>query len=164
MKETAPITKKRSASKPPVPRKLDFSQILAPTDFSPKSEVAVDYAVELARRLGARVTLLHVFPEPSALDYTMGGIPDGQWEQAREAADKKLAEELARAKLRYERVDALVRTGIGLHEQIVSAAREVSADLVVISTHGYTGWKHFLFGSDAEQMLHEIPCPILVVR
>ena len=51
-----------------------------------------------------------------------------------------------------------------LREEIVSAAKEVSADLVVISTHGYTGWKHLLFGSDAEKMLHEAPCPVLFLR
>jgi nucleotide-binding universal stress UspA family protein len=107
---------------------------------------------------------VHVVPEPSALDYTIGGIPDGQWEQVREEAEKKMNGELARAKLYYERVDSLVRTGLGLHEQIKSVAREVFADLVVLSTHGYTGWKHLLFGSDAEQLLHEIPCPVLVVR
>jgi nucleotide-binding universal stress UspA family protein len=56
------------------------------------------------------------------------------------------------------------RSGSGLHQEIVSVAREVSADLVVLSTHGYMGWKHLWFGNDAEQLLHEIPCPVLVVR
>jgi nucleotide-binding universal stress UspA family protein len=130
MKETATTTKERSADKPIVPRKCGFSQILVPTDFSPRSEAAIDCAVELARHLGAQVTLLHVVPEPSALDYTIGGIPNGLWEQAREQADKKLEDEFARVKLSYERVDTLVRTGSGLHQQIVSAATEVSADLV----------------------------------
>jgi universal stress protein A len=164
MKEAAKTSKERFAGGSLVSRKLDFSQILVPTDFSAKSRTAVNYAIELARHFGAQVTLVHVVPEPSALDYTIGGIPDGQWEQMREEADKKMNQELARAKLNYEPVDSLVRTGLGLHEQIKSATREVSADLVVLSTHGYTGWKHLLFGSDAEQLLHEIPCPVLVVR
>jgi universal stress protein A len=160
MKQTAAISTERPGRKPSAPTKLAFSQILVPTDFSSKSKAAVDYAGELARRLGAQVTLLHVVPEPTPFDYSMSGFR----EQVREGADKKLDEELARAKLNYERVDSLVRTGNGLHEQIVSAAREVSPDLVVLSTHGYRGWKLFFFGSDAEQLLHEIPCPVLVVR
>ncbi len=41
---------------------------------------------------------------------------------------------------------------------------QISADLLVLSTHGYTGWKHLLFGSDAENILQHAPCPILVVR
>ncbi|MBV8585789.1 MAG: universal stress protein [Verrucomicrobia bacterium] len=164
MKQTATVVKARSARKPQVPREFGFRQILAPTDFSENSAIAVGYAVELARRLGAKVILLHIIPEPSALDYTMGGLPPGEWEQAQEEARKKLDQEWARARATYERVDSLLRTGLGLHEQIVGAVRETSADLIVISTHGYTGWKHFLFGSDAERFLHEILCPIVVVR
>jgi universal stress protein A len=164
MKQTVKTSKESFADESSVPKRLDFGQILVPTDFSRKSRAAVDYAIELARLFGAQVTLVHVVPEPSAFDYTIGGMPDGQWEQVREEAETRLNQELARAKVNYERVDSLVRTGLGLHDQIKSAAREVSADLVVLSTHGYTGWKHLLFGSDAEQLLHEISCPVLVVR
>ena len=164
MKEPAARTLEESADNPLGPPKIGFSRILVPTDLSPRSEAAVKYAVELARFLGVQVTLLHVVPKPSALDYALGGIPTGELEQAREEAAKKLEEELSRAKLAYQGVDALVRTGFGLHEQIVLATKEVGADLVIVSTHGYTGWKHLLFGSKAEQMLHEIPCPVLVVR
>jgi universal stress protein A len=164
MKQAAPMVKARSGRKPLVPRKFGFRQVLAPTDFSENSAIAVDYAVELSRRLGGQLTLLHIVPEPSALDYTMGGFPPGQWEQTKEEAGKKLDQEVARTRATYGRVDSLLRTGLGLHELIVRTVRETSADLVVISTHGYTGWKHFLFGSDAERFLHEIPCPVVVVR
>ena len=54
--------------------KFNLSRIVAPTDFSPNSERAVEYAVQLARHLGAKLTLLHVVPEPSALDYSMEGV------------------------------------------------------------------------------------------
>jgi universal stress protein A len=164
MKQTTTIGKEGSTGTPPAPLKLGFSRIVVATDFSPRSEAAVDYAVELARRLGAQVTLLHLVPEPTAFDYTMGGIPADEWEQAREEAKNRLEHELARAKITYQGIESLMRTGIALREEIVNAAKEVSADLVVISTHGYTGWKHLLFGSDAEKMLHEAPCPVLVVR
>jgi nucleotide-binding universal stress UspA family protein len=141
-----------------------FTRILVATDFSKRAETAVDYAVELARRMHAGLTLLHVFPEPSALDYGMGGFPQGEWDQAKEEVEKQLAEETMRAKLTYREVHALLRTGLDLRHEILSAAKEVSADLLVLSTHGYTGWKHFLFGSDAERILHSASCPILVVR
>jgi len=141
-----------------------FSKILVPTDFSSRSDRAVNYAVELARRLESHLTLLHVVPAPYALDYTLGGIPDGEWENVRHRADQKLEAALQRARIRYESVDAFVRTGSDLHEEIVGAAREVSADLVVLSTHGYKGWKFLLFGSDAEELLIEVQCPVLVIR
>jgi len=166
MKETAHITTtpKEFPRQPPVHAKFAFSHILAPTDFSEKSEIAVDYAVELARRLGAQLTLLHVFPEPSALDYIMGGIPAELWVPAKAEARKKLDEEAERAKLAYQGIDSVLRTGVELCQEILDTATDISADLVVLSTHGYTGWKHLLFGSEAEQILELATCPIMVVK
>ncbi len=141
-----------------------FRRILAPTDFSHRSEVAVAYAVELARKMHGQLTLLHVFPEPSAFDYNIGGFPREEWDQSKEEAEKKLAGALAHAKLTFLEVDAILRTGLDLHEEIIRAAKNTSADLLVLSTHGYTGWKHLLFGSDAEKILQHAPCAILIVR
>ena len=61
------------------------------------------------------------------------------------------------------RPDWQVRTGVPSHE-IVEAAREADVDLIVIATHGYTGWKHFCIGSTAERVVRAAPCPVLVVR
>ena len=144
--------------------KFNLSRIVAPTDFSPNSERAVEYAVQLARHLGAKLTLLHVVPEPSALDYSMEGVSVQEIQGWEEEAEKRLTERLARAQLEYKEVDALRASALHPRDQIVRAARDLSADLLVISTHGYTGWKHFLFGSDAEKILERAPCPVLVVR
>ena len=83
------------------------------------------------------------------------------WE---EEAEERLTERLTRAQLEYKEVDALRASALHPRDQIVRAAGDLSADLLVISTHGYTGWKHFLFGSDAEKILERAPCPVLVVR
>jgi universal stress protein A len=144
--------------------KFTFSHILAPTDFSPNSNRAIDYAVQLARRLGAKLTLLHFFPEPSALDYPMGGIPAEEIEGWKKEAEKRMADQLAQAKLQNQEVDSVQRTALHPREEIIGVARELSADLLVISTHGYTGWKHFLFGSDAEKIIEHACCPTVVVR
>jgi universal stress protein A len=141
-----------------------FRRILVPTDFSQRSRLAIDYAVELARRMNGQLTLLHVIPEPSALDYNMGGFPPEELAQAEEEAKQKLAAELAHAKVSLLEVDSKLQTGVDLHDEILSTAKQISADLLVLSTHGYTGWKHLLFGSDAEKILQHATCPILVVR
>lgn len=159
--KTAFITEERSV---PIGLKRPFGEVLVPTDFSSRSDRAVNYAVELARRLESHLTLLHVVPAPYAIDYTLGGIPDGKWEEVRHRADQKLEAALQRARIRYESVDTLVRVGSDLHEEMIGAAREVNADLVVLSTHGYKGWKLLLFGSDAEELLIKIPCPVMVIR
>jgi nucleotide-binding universal stress UspA family protein len=56
-----------------------------------------------------------------------------------------------------------VRAGLPSHE-IVEAAKEMDVDLIVVATHGYTGWKHFCIGSTAERVVRAAPCPVLVVR
>ena len=165
MKETAqpPVTQTETAETVIVPE-LVFTRILVLTDFSHRSQAAVEYAIEVARSMHARVALLHVLPEPSAFDYTMGGFSQGEWEERKEEAAKKLAEETTRIKAKYEEVDTIFRTGLDLHDEIIKVAREFAADLLVVSTHGYTGWKHFLFGSDAARIVKDAPCPTLVVR
>src|SRR5438876_5514517 len=66
-------TRQELADQPFGSVEIKLSHLLAPTDFSPNSERAVDYAVQLARRLGTKLTLLHVVPEPGAHDYSMEG-------------------------------------------------------------------------------------------
>ena len=157
----AVITEERSFH---IGLKRPFGEIVVPTDFSSRSDRAVNYAVEIARHLGSHLTLLHIVPAPYAIDYTLGGIPNGEWEEVRHRADQKLEAVLQRSRIKYEAVDTLVRVGSDLHEEMVGAAREVFADLVVLSTHGYKGWKLLLFGSDADGLLLKLPCPVLVVR
>jgi nucleotide-binding universal stress UspA family protein len=60
-------------------------------------------------------------------------------------------------------VQANVRVGLP-SDDIVEAARELDSDLIVIATHGYTGWKHLCLGSTAERVVRCAPCPVLVVR
>jgi nucleotide-binding universal stress UspA family protein len=62
-----------------------------------------------------------------------------------------------------ENTKTSVRIGVPSHE-IVEAAKDEDADLIVIATHGYTGWKHFCIGSTAERVVRAAPCPVLVVR
>jgi nucleotide-binding universal stress UspA family protein len=114
--------------------------------------------------LGAKLTLVHIILEPSALDYTMGGIPTEETEGWQKEAGQRLAEQLARAKLEYQEVEAVQTAALHPRDQIVRVATDLSADLLVLSTHGYTGWRHFLLGSDAEKILERAPCPVLIVR
>ena len=57
----------------------------------------------------------------------------------------------------------VMRTGLAAHE-IVETARDLDSDLIVIATHGYTGWKHLCIGSTAERVVRTAPCPVFVVR
>ena len=165
MKEAAqpPVTRTETVETVVAPQPV-FTRILALTDFSHKSRAAVGCAIEVAWSMHARLALLHVLPEPSAFDYTMGGFLQREWEEGKEEAAKKLAEETTHIKAKYGEVDSIFPTGLDLHDEIINVAREIAADLLVVSTRGDTGWKNFLFGSDAARIVRDAPCPILVVR
>jgi universal stress protein A len=166
MKQTANLSENQTETAPQciAPALPLFSRILAPTDFSFRSEAALDYAVKFARRMHGQLTLLHVLPDPSAFDYAMNGFAHGEWEQVKEEAENNLAEAVAHAKRTFLEVDAKLRFAPDLCQEILRTVNEISADLLVLSTHGYTGWKHLLFGSDAEKILQQAACPILVIR
>jgi nucleotide-binding universal stress UspA family protein len=60
-------------------------------------------------------------------------------------------------------VHSFVRMGHAPNE-ITKAARDLDVDLIIISTHGYTSWRHLCIGSTAERVVRTAPCPVLVVR
>jgi universal stress protein A len=166
MNEVATVSgsQTQTAEQVTAPSELVFTRILVPTDFSQRSAAAIEYAVEIARSMHAQLIILHIMTEPSAFEYTLGGLPPGEWDQAKEEAEKKLAEETNRTKLIYREVGSLLRTGLDLRDEILKVAKEISADLLILPTHGYTGWKHLLLGSDAEKILKHAECPVLIVR
>jgi nucleotide-binding universal stress UspA family protein len=141
-----------------------FDNILVATDFSPNSQRAVKYAVQLAKRLSARLTILHVVPEPSAFDYPMEGIPPEEVATWQREAAKRLDKQVAEAKREYAKVDCVQQTALSPRDEIVKTATELPADLLVLSTHGLTGWKHFLLGSYAEKILEHAPCPTVILK
>ena len=144
--------------------KFNFDRILVATDFSPNALRAVNYALELAKRLGARLTILHVVPEPSALDYPMGGIPPEEVAGWQKEAAKRLTQQLTQARQDYSNVDTIQRMAISPRDEIVKVATDLPADLLILSTHGLSGWKHFLLGSYAEKILKHAPCPTTIVK
>ena len=148
----------------PQHRTLRLKKILVPIDFSPPSKNAFKYAVRFAEEFGGAMTLLYVL-EPQSMTGFMG-IPEatGFVESDIVAAGKNLRSLIASVRnSKIDRPHWKVRGGLPAHE-IVEAAKEMDVDLIVIATHGYTGWKHFCIGSTAERVVRAAPCPVLVVR
>ena len=146
------------------PSGLKFKKILAPIDFSPASKKALDYAFRLGELFKSEVTLLHVFEPLKAPDF-----PDIACASSYGAKEFVSAEKNLRALITSSSMNGAsqlkwkVRAGVPAHE-IVEAAKELNVDLIVIATHGFTGWKHFCIGSTAERVARVAPCPVLVVR
>jgi universal stress protein A len=144
---------------------INLKRILVPVDFSPLSKKALQYATRLAQQFGAQLTVFHVVePEiPPAFDGYMIAPPvTSTGSSASCAGQMKTLVNLVR-NAGHVRVDSTVRCGLASIE-IVDAAKELDVDLIVIATHGYTGWKHFAIGSTAERVVRAAPCPVLVVR
>jgi universal stress protein A len=143
---------------------ITIKKILVPTDFSPASRKAFKYALRLAEEFAAELTLLYVLvPAPLRRFASIPGAP------AFSQSDLSGTEKNLRALIAstrngsVQRVRSTMRIGLPSHE-IVEMAKDGDIDLIVIATHGYTGWKHFCIGSTAERVVRAAPCPVLVVR
>jgi nucleotide-binding universal stress UspA family protein len=143
---------------------IAIKRILAPTDFSPASKKALKYAVRFARDYSSELTLLHVV-EPA----TSSSFEEVQEAPAFSKAEMADAEESLRTLVKSFRgaglpgVRSTIRMGVTAHE-IVEVAKALHADLIVIATRDYEGWKHLVVGSTAARVARAAPCPVLVVR
>jgi nucleotide-binding universal stress UspA family protein len=144
-----------------------FSRILVPTDFSPPSDAALEYARILAAKFGSSLRILHVIDDPTAAsEYVADGFAPST-----DDIRMRLVEE---ARLRLARQMNLVdRSRYHAHgdavvgmpaASIVGYAEAIGASLIVMGTHGRTGLAHLLMGSVAEQVVRTAQCPVLTVR
>ncbi len=140
-------------------------RILAPTDFSPNSRPALEWASGLARSFGAQARLFHVIEYEPGL-YGLSRDISGTWHEYEERVTQDF---MARFREFVEQesegfsADMSIRKGRPI-DRILEEVGEFGADLVVVGTHGRTGWDRFLLGSTAEQVVRRAPCPVLVVR
>ena len=143
---------------------INLKTIVASTDFSENADHGLEYAAELGMKFGAKVILVHVVAYPIyPVSYEIT-VDVATLRGELEAASKKMIEERA-AKMRAAGVDVetVVEVGTAFVE-IIRTARHRQADLIVISTHGWSGMKHLLLGSTAERVVRKAPCPVLTVR
>jgi nucleotide-binding universal stress UspA family protein len=140
------------------------TKILVPIDFSPSSHAALDAATELAEKFHAEVVMLHVIPQfPSAT------VPDSISE----------SEIVQKAKAEAERLLGISQTALGkkgitatafveasndVAGSILDGAEREKVDLLVISTHGLSGWYPLVFGSIAEKIIKLAHTPLLLLR
>jgi nucleotide-binding universal stress UspA family protein len=138
--------------------------ILVALDFNPISEHALDYAVDLAEKLGARVTVLHVYSLAvlMALDGEYLPTADGASNKAEEA-QRHLDAALAPYASRKVEIRGVLRVGEA-GEEVCAQAKELGADLIVVGTHGRGAIGRALLGSVAQSILHASSIPVLTIR
>lgn len=143
---------------------MGTQRFLVPLDFSEYANQALDYAINLANKLGARLTLLHVIQS-----LPLGGVDMGVTLPYTYIQDLE-AEIMDNMNNCLERVtaaglegDIVVVHGVPFHE-IIETARTQRVALIIMGTHGRTGLQHVLLGSVAEKVVRLAPCPVLVAR
>jgi nucleotide-binding universal stress UspA family protein len=140
-------------------------RILVPTDFSETSDLATDYAIDMAFRYGASIRFIHALDD---LNY-LAVYPEGYVDvpslriHLEIEAQERLGALVKRCKANHVEAEGIVLSGrpAGV---IVDEAAAHQIDLVVMGTHGRTGVAHMVMGSVAERVVRIAPCPVLTVR
>ena len=153
-----------------------INHILVPTDGSKGAIKAAAYAGELAKVLGANVTILYVQSDENLLASAWGagefyeGVPGGMKpvDEIREVMEKKVREkELPETSSALGEVNAepqLVTVWGHPAEAIVKYAKENAVDLVVMGSHGRSGIKKAFLGSVSQAVANQVACPVTIVK
>lgn len=147
---------------------VSIKNVLCPVDFSEFSRHAFDRAVAIAQAYGAGVTAIHVVQTQAPPPFIPYGATGSLDAFTLSPADRDhLARELAAFVAHDPPVTVPVThkviDGFSIAREIVTEAIATSADLIVMGTHGRTGFQRFLLGSVTERLLRAAPCPVLTV-
>ncbi len=144
---------------PTIPTKM-----LLPIDFSPSSQAALEMAADLAKHFHAELYLVNVipiFPTATLPDF----VPEGEFiQEARTFADRHLAKCHTSLAARGVKSTSSVEVGNDIAASIMEVVQREHIDMVVISTHGISGWHPLVFGSIAEKVIKLVQCPLLLLR
>jgi nucleotide-binding universal stress UspA family protein len=139
--------------------------ILSPIDFSDHSHEALETAASLASSYGSELLLVHVVPMLPRLPSPATIFNEAEFEQELHKDAVQHMDELS-GKLTAKGLK--VRTEVGTANdvamEIIRIAEHNNVDLIVIATHGMTGWHRLAFGSVAEKVVRLAPEPVLVLR
>jgi universal stress protein A len=144
------------------------TRVLVPIDFSPSSRAALEYGTFLAGKLGAELTVLHVWEPPGYVGpdaLALLPIAHGErgWEQTRLEVTREVDHFVSRSLAKPKQLGVRVEQGEP-SDMILKIARDGGADLIVMGTHGRTGLSRLLIGSVAEAVLRRSTCPVLTIR
>ncbi|MGH7824240.1 MAG: universal stress protein, partial [Candidatus Binatia bacterium] len=143
-------------------RKLAVKKILLPTSFASTDTVSLEWALGLARKFGATLFVLNVIEVHKSYDTVKRGFMG----RLRDSATKQLQDMIAavpnlkrKGVVLVEKVTAFPRAWSG----IVNFAHDQGIDMIVMSTHARKGVPRFVFGSVAENVVKEAPCPVITI-
>jgi nucleotide-binding universal stress UspA family protein len=143
-------------------------KILIAVEDSQYSQRATNYGIDLAKKLGAEIALVHVNELPVATPYVADPLLNEppimmpEMVHAQEDASKKLLNKIADSIGEETMVYTFHKIG-NPKDEILHTADEWDADMIILGTHGRTGFDHFISGSVAEKVVRKARCPVLII-
>ncbi len=140
------------------------AKILLPIDFSSSSYAALETAAEIAGHFQAELYLIHVIPKLPIVTGADFFDETAVLQSARNHAEQQLAEHVASLASKGIRARSHIEVGNDVTASIMRVIEREHVDLVVLSTHGMSGWRLEVFGSIAEKVVKLVQCPLLLLR
>ena len=147
---------------------LPIKNILCPTDFSEPSYEALKAADELASHFGAALHIVNVVPLVPIVEAPIGvesaSFNVASYQQELEGQAEKSLKNLSEQKVSKGLkvfTEVLIGNASG---EVIRYAAEKGCDMIVIATHGLSGWRRFISGSTTEQIVRQSSCPVLTIR
>jgi nucleotide-binding universal stress UspA family protein len=138
--------------------------ILSPIDFSDPSVEALETASDLAARYSSDLLLVHVVPAIPRLPRDVSIFKEHEYEQELiQGAERQLNELTDKVSAKGVRAKSVVGLANEPGMEIIRIAEHEHADMIVIATHGMTGWRRLAFGSVTEKVVRTAGCPVLVL-
>jgi nucleotide-binding universal stress UspA family protein len=147
---------------------MKIQTILCPTDFSEPADHALAAAQSLAQQFDARLVVVHVIEPMQVVPAPQVGTTPAfdvahYLGAMREHGERMLSEQVVA--MRAAGIDADWRLAEGsVADKVVELAVQEEADLIVIATHGRSGFKRFFLGSVADRVVHHATCPVLTIK
>ena len=140
------------------------TKILLPTDFSPSSISAFDMAVDLAKHYRAKLHLVHIIPTIPDFNGADFFPETSVLEEQKDRIDQRLR--ACQLSMLAQGADGsyTIETGNDVVGNIMRVIKRDAIDMLVISTHGMSGWRPVVFGSITEKVIRLVQCPLLLLQ
>jgi nucleotide-binding universal stress UspA family protein len=144
---------------------LPFKKILSPVDFSAPSNEAINVAVEMASKFQAEILFVYVVPEIPVLPDASYVFKEHQYEeQLHQDARDRLQNLVQQCAKKGVKASAELGTANDAAMEIIRIGEHAGADLIVLATHGVTGWHQIVFGSVTEKIVRVSKIPVMILR
>ena len=147
---------------------VTYKNVLYCTDFSESARAALPFAIDITKKYGATLHIVHVYQDPGHIaEFEISSNIKMDWIRVAQTVATEREEKLKEfcAEITQEVKSCHYKMLRGKpYLEIVRYAKENAIDLIVLASHGLSGLEHVLFGSTAERVLRESPCNVLVIK